>query len=193
MDKMIKCLLMGIMAVGLNINTVTAEEPLKDGKSIYSFTLNSIDGKPVSLSDYKGKTILIVNTASQCGFTPQYKSLQALYEKYQAQGFVVLGFPANNFMGQESGTNEEIKNFCSLRFKVSFPMFAKISVNGDDIHPLYQYLTTQPTMEGPITWNFNKFIVDPQGHVVARFDSGSDPLSEEITSVIEKTLTKVKE
>jgi glutathione peroxidase len=177
----------GLFFFGLT-GRVMAQEAMKEEKNIYSFTLNDIDGKSVSLDQYKGKVLLIVNTASRCGYTPQYQSLQALYEKYQDKGLVVLGFPANNFNGQEPGSNEEIKSFCSLKFKTSFPMFSKISVKGEDIHPLYQYLTSQATMEGPISWNFNKFIVDSKGQVIARFNSGVDPLSEEITSTIEKAL-----
>ncbi len=190
MDKILKCIFVGLIFFGLSSNKVNAEESMKEEKNIYSFTLNDIDGKPLNLAQYKGKVLLIVNTASRCGYTPQYKSLQALYEKYQDKGLVVLGFPANNFMWQEPGSNEEIKNFCSLKFKVSFPMFSKISVRGDDIHPLYQYLTSQATMEGPISWNFNKFLIDPQGHGIARYDSSVDPLSDEIVNAIEKVFKK---
>jgi glutathione peroxidase-family protein len=186
MDKILKSILVGFIFFGLISSRVCAEESMKEEKNVYSFTLNDIDGKPVNLSQYKGKILLIVNTASRCGYTSQYKSLQSLYEKYQDKGLVILGFPANNFNGQEPGTNEEIKNFCSLKFNVSFPMFSKISVKGDDIHPLYQYLTSQPAMEGPISWNFNKFLVDPQGQVIARYGSSADPLSDEIVRAIEK-------
>jgi len=167
---------------------VSADEVVPVEKSVYEFTLDDIDGKPVNLGQFKGKLLLIVNTASRCGYTPQYKSLEALYEKYKDRGLVVLGFPANNFMGQEPGSNEEIKKFCSLKFKVTFPMFAKISVSGRDIHPLYRYLTSRPSMEGPITWNFNKFLVDPKGKVIARYNSSADPLSQEMAAVIEKAL-----
>ena len=114
------------------------------GSGLYSFTLNSIDGKPAPLADYKGKVILIVNVASRCGYTPQYSALESVYEKYKAQGFVILGFPANNFGAQEPGTNEEIKTFCVRKYSVTFPMYAKISVKGADQAPLYSYLTKEP-------------------------------------------------
>lgn len=162
-------------------------------KSVYDFTMKSIDGKDVKLADYRGKVLLLVNTASQCGYTPQYKGLQAIYQKYQGDGFLVLGFPANNFGGQEPGTNEEIKQFCTMRYKVTFPMFAKISVKGDDQHPLYQYLTskqTSPQFGGDIAWNFNKFLVSRSGEIIGRFGSRVDPESAELTSAIEQALKK---
>ena len=156
----------------------------------YGFTLNSIDGKPAPLADYKGKVILVVNVASQCGYTPQYTALEAIYEKYKDQGFVILGFPANNFGAQEPGTNEEIKTFCTRKYSVTFPMYAKISVKGDDQAPLYAYLTkeTGPGMTGDIKWNFTKFLVDRNGKVVQRFESAVTPDSKEVTGAIEKQL-----
>ena len=157
-------------------------------KEIYSFTVTTIDGQPKSLNDYKGKALLIVNTASRCGFTPQYRSMEALYEKYKNSGFEILAFPANNFRNQEPGSDAEIKNFCALNYKTTFPVFSKISVKGDDIHPLYAYLTGAAGFEGPIKWNFNKFLVDPKGNIVARFDSPVDPLSADVTSRLEKIL-----
>ena len=160
-------------------------------KSIYDFTMKDIDGKEVSLDTYRGKVVLLVNVASRCGFTPQYEGLEKLYEKYSDQGLVVLGFPANNFMGQEPGTNEEIKEFCSSRYSVSFPMFAKISVKGRDQHPLYRFLTgkeTNPRFSGDISWNFNKFLIGRDGAVVARFGSRAAPESSEVTSAIEAAL-----
>lgn len=159
--------------------------------SVYDFTMKDIDGKDVKLDAYKGKVVLIVNTASKCGYTPQYEGLQALYDKYKDKGLVILGFPANNFMGQEPGTEAEIKEFCTLKYKVTFPMFAKISVKGEDQHPLYNYLTnkaTNPDFAGDISWNFNKFIVDRSGKVVARFGSKDAPESEAIVSAVEKNL-----
>jgi len=160
------------------------------GSSLYSFTLNSIDGKPAPLAEYKGKVVLIVNVASQCGYTPQYSALDALYEKYKDQGFVILGFPANNFGAQEPGTNEEIKTFCSRKYSVKFPMYSKISVKGDDQAPLYAYLTKQtgPGITGDIKWNFTKFLVDKNGNVVQRFEPAVTPDSKEVTSAIEKQL-----
>jgi len=164
--------------------------PLFAGESVYNFTLPSIDGEPTALSSYKGKVILLVNVASRCGFTPQYSALESIYEKYKDQGFVILGFPANNFGGQEPGTNAEIKTFCSTKYNVSFPMFAKVSVKGADCTPLYQYLTQQanPSLTGDIKWNFTKFLVDRNGNVVERFESKVKPDSPEVVEAIEKLL-----
>lgn len=160
-------------------------------KSVLDFTLKNIDGKETKLGDYRGKVLLLVNVASQCGYTPQYEGLQAVYAKYRDQGLVVIGVPANNFGGQEPGTNEEIKQFCTLKYKVSFPMFAKISVKGADIHPLYKFLTskeTNPELGGDITWNFNKFLVDRNGKIIARFETREKPEGEKVTQAIEKAL-----
>jgi len=156
----------------------------------YSFTLNSIDGKPAPLADYKGKVVLIVNVASQCGYTPQYTALESIYEKYKDQGFVILGFPANNFGAQEPGSNEEIKTFCTRKYSVKFPMYSKISVKGSDQAPLYAYLTkeTGPGITGDIKWNFTKFLVDRDGKVVQRFEPAVTPDSKDVTSAIEKQL-----
>jgi glutathione peroxidase len=154
--------------------------------NVHEFTLNSIDGKPAPLSAYRGKVVLIVNVASRCGFTPQYAGLEALYEKYKDRGFVILGFPANNFGGQEPGTNEEIKTFCSTKYNVTFPMYSKISVKGDDKAPLYQFLTD--TTGSEIQWNFTKFLVDKDGKVVARFESKVTPDSPDVAAAIEKAL-----
>ena len=160
------------------------------GSGLYSFTLNSIDGKPSPLGEYKGKVVMIVNVASQCGYTPQYSALESIYEKYKGQGFVILGFPANNFGAQEPGTNEEIKTFCTRKYNVSFPMYAKISVKGADQAPLYSYLTkeTGAGISGDIKWNFTKFLVDRNGNVVQRFEPAVTPDSKEVTEAIEKQL-----
>ena len=169
----------------------TEEKETEVMNDIYHFSLQDIDGAPVSLSKYKGSVLLIVNVASKCGRTPQYKGLVELYNNYKAKGFEVLGFPANNFMGQEPGTNAEIKTFCSMNYGVEFPMFSKISVKGDDIHPLYKYLTgeaTNPGYSGDIGWNFTKFLVDQNGKVIARFESGEEPTSEKIIGSIESAL-----
>ena len=159
--------------------------------SVYDFTLKNIDGKETSLGQYKGKVLLLVNVASKCGLTPQYEGLQSLYAKYKDRGFVILGFPANNFMGQEPGTNEEIKSFCALKYNVTFPMYSKISVKGADKAPLYQFLTdpvANPSTGGEIKWNFTKFLVDKNGKVIARFESAVRPEGPEITGAIEKAL-----
>jgi glutathione peroxidase len=159
------------------------------GASIYDFTMKSIDGKPVPLATFKGKLTLVVNVASKCGYTPQYTGLEALYEKYKAQGFMIAGFPANNFLSQEPGTDEEIKTFCSNKYNVTFPMFSKISVKGDDQAPLYKYLTDKnanPTTGGDIKWNFTKFLVDRDGKIIQRFESAVTP--EQMDAAIEKAL-----
>jgi glutathione peroxidase len=162
-------------------------------KSVLDFKMRDIDGKEVKLKKYKGNVILLVNTASKCGYTPQYEGLEAVYEKYKDKGFVTLGFPANNFGGQEPGTEAEIKEFCTSKYHVTFPMFAKISVKGEDADPLYKFLTskeTNPNFGGDITWNFNKFLVDRNGNVVARFTSKDTPQSDKVTQAIEKYLAE---
>jgi glutathione peroxidase len=163
---------------------------LATGKSVYDFTMNSIDGQPVALSSYKGKVLLLVNVASKCGYTPQYTALESVYEKYKDRGLVIVGFPANNFGAQEPGTNQEIKTFCTRKYNVSFPMMSKVSVKGDDKTPLYQYLTATPKTGGEIQWNFTKFLVDRDGNVVARFEPAMIPDSAEVTAAIEKALGK---
>ena len=154
--------------------------------SMFDFSMDSIQGQPVPLSEYKGKVALVVNVASRCGYTPQYTSLEATYRKYKDRGFVVLGFPANNFRSQEPGTNAEIQEFCKRTYDVTFPMFSKISVLGEDKAPLYKYLTSQ--MGSEIEWNFTKFLVGPDGQVLARFPSKVTPDSPEVTAAIEKAL-----
>lgn len=159
--------------------------------SVHSFSLKDIDGKDVSLSQYRGKVLMLVNVASKCGLTPQYEGLQKLYAEYKDRGLVILGFPANNFGGQEPGTDEQIKSFCSLNYNVTFPIFSKISVKGADIHPLYKFLTdkeTNPEFGGGIKWNFNKFLVDKNGHVIARFEPQTTPESNEVIQAVEEAL-----
>lgn len=158
--------------------------------SLYDFQVKTIDGKDVSLSQYKGKALVIVNTASQCGFTPQYKGLEALYEQYKSKGLEVLAFPANEFGAQEPGSNEEIKKFCELKYKTTFPLFAKIVVKGEGQHPLYKYLTGLEKNGGEITWNFNKFLVSPDGTVVAHLQSKADPTTDEFKKQVEAILPK---
>ena len=156
--------------------------------NIYEFTLNSIDGAPAPLAAYKGKVLLVVNVASKCGFTPQYTQLEAVYEKYKGQGFVIAGFPANNFMAQEPGTNEEIKTFCTRKYSVTFPMYSKISVKGADIAPLSDYLTK--SSGGDIKWNFTKFLIGKDGSIVARYEPKVKPDDPEVTAAIEKALAQ---
>ncbi len=173
------------------ISVVSAQDSPKKAGSVLDFKVKDIDGKEVDLSTYHGKVLLIVNTASQCGLTPQYKDLEAIYEKYKGQGFEILAFPANEFGAQEPGSNEEIKQFCSSKYKVSFPLFSKIVVKGKGIHPLYDYLTSEATnakFAGPIAWNFAKFLVNKKGEVIARFEPREKPNAEAVTAAIEKAL-----
>jgi glutathione peroxidase len=143
---------------------------------MFDLTLKRLDGSAQSLADYRGKVLMLVNVASQCGLTPQYEGLQALYTRFRARGFEILGFPANNFAFEEPGTDEEIASFCKRSYGVSFPMFSKISVKGEDIHPLYAMLTSQPApIGGEVSWNFQKYLVDRQGHVVAKFSPKTPP------------------
>ncbi len=158
--------------------------------SVYDFNVKTIDGKEVSLSQYKGKALLIVNTASKCGYTPQYKDLEALYQEYKGKGLEVLAFPANEFGGQEPGSNEEIKSFCELKYKTTFPLFGKIVVKGKGQHPLYAYLTGLLTNGGEVTWNFNKFLVSPEGAVVAHLESKANPTSADFKKQVEAVLPK---
>lgn len=143
----------------------------------YDYKVKNISGEEVSMSEYKGKVVLIVNTASKCGFTKQYEGLEELYEKYKDQGFVILGFPCNQFGAQEPGGNEEIKNFCTSTFSVTFPMMSKIDVNGDDADPLYKFLKKEKggILGDDIKWNFTKFLIDREGNVVDRFASQKTP------------------
>ena len=169
----------------------TAQEAAKL-PSVYEFKVKSIDGQDVSLDTYKGKVLLIVNTASQCGFTPQYEDLEKLYVSYKDKDFAILGFPSNDFGGQEPGSNKEIKDFCKTKFGVSFPLFEKGSVSGDSIQPLFKFLTTDanPDAKGSIQWNFEKFIIDKQGKLISRFGSFTNPMSGKITRLIDELIAQ---
>jgi glutathione peroxidase len=161
--------------------------------SVYDFTVKDIDGKDVSLDVYKGKVLLIVNVASLCGNTPQYKDMEALYKKYKDRGLVVLGFPANNFMGQEPGSNKEIKEFCTREYAVTFPMFSKISVKGKDIAPLYNYLTKKSengVLDAPVTWNFQKFLIGKDGKVITSIPPKTSVTDATVLRQIEAALLK---
>lgn len=175
-----------LVASFMSISTSTAPNGFHD------FTKRDIRGNEVNLEAYKGKVVMVVNTASKCGFTPQYKDLQALYEKYENTDFVILGFPANNFGGQEPGSDEEIAQFCEANYGVSFPMFSKVSVKGNDQDPLFKYLTTQSNQDftGDINWNFEKFLIDKEGNLVRRFRSRTSPMSDEVIASIETILKK---
>jgi glutathione peroxidase len=160
-------------------------------KTIYDLTASTIDGAARSLADYRGRPMLIVNVASECGLTPQYAGLEQLHEQYAARGLAILGFPANEFGAQEPGTNDQIKSFCTTRFGVKFDMFAKVKVKGAGLHPIFEFLTspeTDPAFSGDIKWNFNKFLVGKDGAVLARFEPTVEPTSPEVTQAIEKAL-----
>jgi glutathione peroxidase-family protein len=159
-------------------------------RNVHSFVMKDIDGNDVDLSNYAGNVLLLVNTASKCGFTKQYASLEELYRRFQDRGLRILAFPANNFGAQEPGSNAEIKEFCTSNFDVSFDLFSKISVKGDDIHPLYAYLTGDSPQPGELRWNFVKFLVDAEGTVIARYGTKVDPLDEQVIKEIEGLLNE---
>jgi glutathione peroxidase len=166
-------------------------EIMETGKTIYDFTVNDIDGNPKSLADYKGKVVVIVNVASKCGLTPQYKDIEAFYQQWKDKGVVVLGFPANNFMGQEPGTAEQIKTFCSLNYGVTFPMFEKISVKGNDKHPLYQYLTKKDQngwFEEEVSWNFQKFLINKEGKMIKSFSPRTSVTDKDFITAIQENI-----
>jgi len=172
----------------LSILVMTINSNAQDKKSFYDFKVNTIDGKPFDLSTLKGKKVLVVNTASKCGHTPQYAQLEELYKKYGKGNFTIIGFPANNFMGQEPGTNEQIKEFCTVNYGVTFQMMSKISVKGKDIDPLYRWLTTKEengVMDAPVKWNFQKFLIDEKGNLVDMVPPGDKPDCEKILNWIE--------
>ncbi|NLT04485.1 MAG: glutathione peroxidase [Bacteroidales bacterium] len=164
--------------------SLSAQESSTTTPRIYTFTVMDAQGNPVNMADFQGKTLLIVNVASKCGYTKQYAPLEALYKKYRDKGLLILGFPCNQFANQEPGTNEEIQAFCTLNYGVTFPIFAKIDVNGADAHPLYIYLK-EATGGDPIKWNFNKFLVDKSGKVIKRYQSGDslEALEEDIKAI----------
>ncbi len=189
-----KALLLVAVAMVFASAACNAEDKPKGDPKVTSpldFKVSGIDGKEVDLSKYKGKVVLFVNVASQCGYTKQYTGLQAIYKKYEKDGFVIVGVPANNFGSQEPGTNEEIVEFCSSKYSVTFPMLAKVSVKGDDKSPLYTFLTskdTNPKFAGEIGWNFEKFLINKKGEVVGKFKSGVAPDSDELTKAIKAEL-----
>lgn len=168
-----------------------ADEAAKDHECALDFKVTSIEGKEVNLHDYEGKVVLIVNTASRCGLTPQYAGLQKLHTKHEKDGLVILGFPCNQFGSQEPGTVLEIQKFCSTKYDVSFPMFSKVEVNGEGAAPLYKYLTSQsvkPKGEGKVSWNFEKFLIGRDGNLVGRFEPRTKPDSAELTKAISAEL-----
>jgi glutathione peroxidase len=191
----IRTIAVALVAATSLVAPALAKEPAKEAKNVLDFHLKSIEGKDVDLSQYKGKVLLLVNTASKCGLTPQYEGLEAAQAKYKDKGFSVLAFPANEFGKQEPGTDSEIKEFCTKNYGVTFPVFSKIVVKGEGKHPLYQYLTAKETNgsnAGEIKWNFTKFLVNRKGEVVARFEPKVEPDSAEVTKAIEAALADDK-
>jgi glutathione peroxidase len=181
-----------IFAAAAAVSKKCEVNPMQSEKTkgqVYEFEMINIDGKPVKLSKYKGHPLLIVNTASLCGFTPQYTDLEALYQTYKDKGLRIASFPANEFGAQEPGTDADIKSFCMTKFALSFDLYSKISVKGPAIHPLYKYLTAEAGFNGDIPWNFSKFLVNKDGQVVARFGPDANPVGKEITGKIEALLT----
>ncbi|PKL49489.1 MAG: glutathione peroxidase [Candidatus Riflebacteria bacterium HGW-Riflebacteria-2] len=179
-----------VVIIGLAASPGTSH-PAEDKKSVLEYTLPLSDGTQQPLESYRGKVLLLVNVASKCGFTGQYEGLQKLHTKYESEGFSVLAFPANDFLGQEPGTNEEIVTFCRMSYGVTFPVFAKISVIGKDQHPLYRFLTneaTNPGFSGNISWNFNKFLINRQGKVIGKYGSRTVPEDAELVAQLEKAL-----
>jgi len=177
------------LAVALTMTTPA--RAAGEAAAIYDFTMKTIDGKEIPLSRYEGKVLLLVNVASECGNTPQYADLEALYRKYRDRGFMILAFPANNFGAQEPGTDEEIKEFCTTTYGVTFDLFSKISVKGDDRHPLYRFITSEesnPGFGGEVKWNFQKYLVSRAGKIVGKFQPKLNPQSEELTKAIEAAL-----
>jgi glutathione peroxidase len=184
-----------VFTLALSCLLLSAAALMAGEKSVFDFTLNTIDGQPAPLAAYRGKVVMLVNVASRCGYTPQYTALESIYEKYRDRGFVIIGIPANNFGAQEPGTNQEIKTFCQSKYSVTFPMMSKVSVKGDDKTALYQFLTDKtasPKTGGEIQWNFTKFLVGPDGQIITRFEPAITPDSPEVTAAIEKTLASLK-
>tara|TARA_R110002111_G_scaffold262869_1_gene342130 strand:+ start:43566 stop:44150 length:585 start_codon:yes stop_codon:yes gene_type:complete len=185
-------ILAGILAIAFS-NTFAGETDKKTVPPILNHKMKTLDGKEVDLSKYQDKVLLIVNTASKCGATPQYKDLQTLHEKYKDQGLVILGFPCNQFGAQEPGTAVQISEFCTKNYGVTFDMFSKVDVNGENATELYQYLTskkTNPKTAGPVKWNFEKFLISRDGEIAARFRTRANPQSDEVTKAVETELKK---
>jgi glutathione peroxidase len=183
----------GLLLAGVIAACVASVSGEEKPSSALDFKMKSITGQDVNLAEYKGKVLLMVNVASRCGYTGQYEGLEAMYEKYQDKGFAVLGFPCNQFLWQEPGSDAQIAEFCSNKYQVKFPMFSKIEVKGANAAPLYNYLTSQdtkPAKKGKISWNFEKFVIGKKGEVVARFAPGTEPDAPEVVSLIEAELKK---
>jgi len=188
----LRLLVLPLLALALmptpHVGSAAASEGGKSKRSVHHFKARLNDGTSTSLKQFKGKVLLIVNTASKCGYTPQYQGLEALYQRYKGRGFTVLAFPANDFKSQEPGSDADIRAFCTAEYGVTFPLFAKISVKSEKQHPLYTYLTRDSDHPGEVRWNFSKFLVGPDGRVAARFDSKVAPESTAVTDAIEQLL-----
>lgn len=192
------CFLSCMVVLQLMTSPVFSEgrKTSKEVSPVLDFKVKNIHGAEVYLGDYQGSVLLVVNLASKCGYTPQYEDLEKLYRKYKDQGFKILGFPANNFGGQEPGSNEEILSFCKTKYDVSFDLFAKVSVKGEDKCDFYKFLTDEsrnPGFGGEVVWNFQKYLIDRHGKVVAKFEPGDKPLDEKVTTAIEKALKEKTE
>jgi glutathione peroxidase len=190
---MIRPYVLAVSAAALLTAPASAQQPSTKAPAVLNFKMKDIEGKEVPLSKYAGKVVLIVNVASECGYTPQYKGLQALHEKYAGQGLAILGFPSNDFGQQEPGTEAEIKTFCTKNYGVKFDLFAKVGITGKDAAPLYQHLQskkTNPDHAGPVGWNFEKFLIGRDGAVIARFASDVDPESEDVQNAIRRALAR---
>ncbi len=188
MKSLITISMIIILVFSPSIDSLAGSQKEDQAKTIYDFTVESITGEPFDMKQLKGKKVMVVNTASECGLTPQYEELEKLYREYSATNFMVIGFPANNFMNQEPGTNEEIATFCQENYGVSFPMMAKISVKGDDIAPIYKWLTTKELngkKDVEIAWNFQKFLIDEKGQLVDVLEPRTSPRSEQVISWLE--------
>lgn len=184
---MLKALSFALMMTQLSL---ASPQTKSENLNLYQLSATSIEGQQIAMKDYAGKVLLIVNVASKCGFTSQYKDLESLYQNYKSKGFVVLGFPSNDFLGQEPGSNQEIKKFCELNYGVTFPLFAKNSVTGDKIQPVFKFLTSNEDsdLKGRVGWNFEKFLISREGKLVARFSSRTNPLDKKLIAAIEKHL-----
>jgi glutathione peroxidase len=186
-------MLRGIFAFGVGLALVLGAAAVRSDvpAQVLDFKMRSLQGAERDLAEFRGDVVLIVNVASRCGLTPQYRGLQQLFDRYRERGFVVLGFPANDFRGQEPGTDAEIREFCKANYGVTFPMFSKIQVTGKEIHPLYARLTSQPVpLGGPVQWNFQKYLVDRGGNVVARFEPRTEPLDPALVARLETLLAE---
>jgi glutathione peroxidase len=184
---MLKALSFTLMMTQLGL---ASPESKSENLNLYHLSATNIEGQQIAMKDYAGKVLLIVNVASKCGFTSQYKDLESLYQNYKSQGFVVLGFPSNDFLNQEPGSNQEIKKFCELNYGVTFPLFAKNSVTGDKIQPVFKFLTSseESDLKGRVSWNFEKFLISRDGKLVARFSSRTNPLDKKLKTAVEKQL-----